>query len=229
MCAKESRSFGLIYCAFLFVRPPNKYHWYVKVDRKVEYILQSLFVAKFDDWASFFVLCQSTRPITTELRNIFRFTWNLQNIKCCTCIVVDWLGHSVEEEASAKATREEHAEPEVQKLVKKYCKRRQKAHFHPYKSDNFCWQLFSELSWPKIALYASRLNFEFLENNCQCSVSNWGRVSATTMRPPLMALTRLSSGRQVGGLDLTKALHWTRSASVQCSHVCALDCITISH
>ena len=24
--AKESRSFGLIYCAFLFVRPPNKYH-----------------------------------------------------------------------------------------------------------------------------------------------------------------------------------------------------------
>ena len=72
----------------------------------------------------------------------------------CTCIVVDWLRHSVEEEAGAEPTGEEHAEPEVQKLVKKYCKRRQKAYFHPHKSDNFCWQLFSELCWPKIALYA---------------------------------------------------------------------------
>ena len=32
-----------------------------------------------------------------------------------TCIVVNWLRHSVEEEAGAEATGEEHAEPEVWK------------------------------------------------------------------------------------------------------------------
>ena len=45
--------------------------------------------------------------------------------------MVDRLRHPIEEEASAEATREEHAEPEVQKLVKKILQKKAEGPFPP--------------------------------------------------------------------------------------------------
>ena len=133
--AKESRSLGLIYSGFLFFQ----YHCrHVKALRAKGYILQGVYVAKSDDWASnCLVSCQSVVSITTsnvwlinrdplKLQNWAKFgtiKWNsvrqqcFWNVKVFTSVVVDWFWDPIEEEASAESTGEEHAEPEVWEWV----------------------------------------------------------------------------------------------------------------
>ena len=139
MCAKESRSLRLIYCAFFFSNTIVMWKLWGKLETYCKAcLLLNLMIGL--QIASFRVsqLCQQqqqTYDASTETHSTSKIKSNLARKQCFllslinTCIVVDWFWDPVEEEACAEPTWEEHAEPEVCELVRDA--QRLKAQFPP--------------------------------------------------------------------------------------------------